>query len=301
MLPVTTVEPWEAHAPEAFAAFARAERLVAGAVDPALLAPVRGAVARLLCNAGGDAASAAAGEAPDPRAPACVAFAEQFVVDVAGVTPAQRDALSAALGAATFPFVQALYVEDVFQRGRLALGRLHHRDLPADRRPEEGDLWTALEDFMRLVALQTALDPLTTELVRLRGANAHQCRLCQSRLSVRALDAAGDRSPFAEVDDYEHSSLTERHKVALRLTDAVITQPALIGDTLVAQVRANFSIAESSEIVLDVVRNAANKIAVAFGADAPQVTDGTEYFDIDATGELVAAVDAAVVRAATSG
>jgi hypothetical protein len=89
--------------------------------------------------------------------------------------------------------------------------------------------------------------------------------------------------------------------VALRLTDAVITQPALIEDTLVAQVRANFSMAESSEIVLDVVRNAANKIAVAFGADAPQVADGTEYFDIDATGELVAAVGAAVVRAATAG
>ena len=301
MLPVTTVEPWEAHAPEAFAAFARAERLVSGAVDPALLAPVRAVVAHLLGNATDDDVPAAAGDEPDPRTPACVAFAEQFVVDVAGVMPGQRDALSAALGAATFPFVQALYVEDVFQRGRLALGRLHHRDLPADRRPEEGDLWAALEDFMRLVALQTALDPLTTELVRLRGANAHQCRLCQSRLSVRALDAAGDRWPFAEVDDYERSSLSERHKVALRLTDAVITQPALIEDALVAQVRANFSMAESSEIVLDVVRNAANKIAVAFGADAPQVTDGVEYFDIDATGELVAAVDAAAVRAATAG
>lgn len=301
MLPVTTVEPWEAHAPEAFAAFARAERLVSGAVDPALLAPVRAVVAHLLGNATDDDVPAAAGDEPDPRTPACVAFAEQFVVDVAGVMPGQRDALSAALGAATFPFVQALYVEDVFQRGRLALGRLHHRDLPADRRPEEGDLWAALEDFMRLVALQTALDPLTTELVRLRGANAHRCRLCQSRLSVRALDAAGDRWPFAEVDDYERSSLSERHKVALRLTDAVITQPALIEDALVAQVRANFSMAESSEIVLDVVRNAANKIAVAFGADAPQVTDGVEYFDIDATGELVAAVDAAAVRAATAG
>jgi len=301
VLPVTTVEPWEAHAPEAFAAFARAERLVSGAVDPALLAPVRAVVAHLLGNATDDDVPAAAGDEPDPRTPACVAFAEQFVVDVAGVMPGQRDALSAALGAATFPFVQALYVEDVFQRGRLALGRLHHRDLPADRRPEEGDLWAALEDFLRLVALQTALDPLTTELVRLRGANAHRCRLCQSRLSVRALDAAGDRWPFAEVDDYERSSLSERHKVALRLTDAVITQPALIEDALVAQVRANFSMAESSEIVLDVVRNAANKIAVAFGADAPQVTDGVEYFDIDATGELVAAVDAAAVRAATAG
>ena len=35
----------------------------------------------------------------------------------------------------------------------------------------------------------TALDPVTTELVRLRGARAHQCRVCQSRLSLKAVDA----------------------------------------------------------------------------------------------------------------
>ena len=55
-----------------------------------------------------------------------------------------------------------------------------------------------------------------------------------------------------------------------------------------------------SEIVLDVVRNAANKIAVAFGADAPKVSDGVEFFDVDATGTVVADVDMSVVRAATA-
>ncbi len=40
------------------------------------------------------------------------------------------------------------------------------------------------------------------------------------------------------------------------------------------------------EVVLDVTRNAANKIAVALGADAATVTDGVELFTTDADGNL---------------
>ncbi len=39
-------------------------------------------------------------------------------------------------------------------------------------------------------------------------------------------------------------------------------------------------------MVLDVVRNAANKIAVAVGADVPEVTDGTQLFVTDADGVI---------------
>ena len=42
-----------------------------------------------------------------------------------------------------------------------------------------------------------------------------------------------------------------------------------------------------SELVLDVTRNALNKIAVALGADAAHVEDGIEIYDVDADGELV--------------
>jgi hypothetical protein len=45
--------------------------------------------------------------------------------------------------------------------------------------------------------------------------------------------------------------------------------------------------AAATELTLDMVRNAANKIAVAFGADEPQVETGVEYYDIDeSSGEL---------------
>jgi alkylhydroperoxidase family enzyme len=297
---MTASEVWRAEAPEAFTAFDRVEAIAAAAVDEALMFPVRKAVSRLLRN--DDDVVRTSGPAQpgfDPRALICVRFAEQFVVDVAGITDADRAALSGALGRETFTFVQALFVVDMFQRARIALQRLYAVARDAPPRAEPGDLWAAIEEYMRVVARASALDPLTTELIRLRGATVHHCRLCQSRLSVRALDAAGERSPFSAVEDFEHSVLSSRHKIALRLTDAIVTQPAQIDDQLVAQVHGAFTTAESTEIVLDIVRNAANKIAVAFAADTPQVADGIEFFDLDANGEVVASVEAEVVRRAT--
>lgn len=301
--------PWRLHAPEACAAFDHVEALVDAAAPAEVLGAVRRAVAGALAHQEELARHAAhpavapdvTGEPgePDARIPACVAFAEQFVVDVAAIDDEQRGALGAAMGDATFPFVAALYVTDVFQRARIALARVF--DCPWDAPPAAvaGELWPALEEFMRIVARGDALDPLTTELVRLRGARVHQCRVCQSRLSVRAVDAAGSTEPFAALDDYEHADFTPRHKAALRLADAVVTQPAFIDDELVADIRTHLLDAEIVELVLDVTRNAANKIAVALGGDAPVVEEGFEWFDVDAGGEVVASIEIEVVRLAT--
>ncbi len=283
--------PWAQHAPEAFELFDRAEALAAGAVDPVLLDPVRRAVAAALMHpeeAERTPVPEPGGAPADPRAAVCVAFAEQFVVDVSGVTDRVRAELGGALGADTFLFAQALYVVDAFQRGRIALGRLFETAYGPARAPEPGDLWATLEEFMRVVARADALDPVTTELVRLRGARVHRCRVCQSRLSVRALDAAGDAAIF-DVDT--GGARTEREQAAVDLTDVIVTQPMTIDGALTVRVRTHLTPAEITEVVLDVVRNAANKIAVALGGDAPEVTDGVEYYDIDACGDVVADVD----------
>jgi alkylhydroperoxidase family enzyme len=291
--------PWRQHSPAAFDCFDRAEALAAGGVDAAVLHPVRVAVAAALAHPE-ELARTPVATAPttDPRAAACVAFAEQFVVDVSGTTDDQRGALGAAIGADTFTFVQALYVVDVFQRGRIALERVFETPYPPPAEAATGDLWATLEEFMRVVALDTTLDPVTTELVRLRGARAHNCRVCQSRLSLRAVEAAGDEGFFAP--DVDERALTERQRAALALADAVIWQPTSIDATLVARVRSQLSDGEIVEIVLDLVRNAANKIAVSLGGDAPVVTDGVEYYDVDATGDVVADADREAVRAATT-
>ena len=291
--------PWRSYAPAAFECFDRIEALAAGTVDPALLDPVRAAVAATLAHPEEHARSPIAiSEPSDARTSVGVAFAEQFVVDVAGITDEQRTALGAAMGADTFAFVQALYVVDVFQRGRIALERIFAVPFGPAPSPITGDLWAELEAFMRTVALLHVLDPVTTELVRLRGARAHNCRICQSRLSLRAVEEAGDQALFAtEPDD---AALDDRRRAALALADAVIWQPSALDDTLVHHVRRSLSDAEIVEIVLDLVRNAANKIAVSLGGDEAIVSEGVEFYDVDATGEVVADVDRELVRAATS-
>jgi hypothetical protein len=64
-------------------------------------------------------------------------------------------------------------------------------------------------------------------------------------------------------------------------------QPGSWPAGLARRLHEHFSDAELVEMVLDIMRNSANKIAVSFGADDPHVTEGLEYYDTDATGELV--------------
>jgi alkylhydroperoxidase family enzyme len=308
---------WRSTTPAIFDLVDQIERRAERELDPAILGPTRSAVASILGPGGLRADGTGSDRATSPRSgtppgvvAVCVDFAEQFVVDVSSTTEGQRSALTAALGRDAFTFVQVLYVTDVFARMRIGFDRLGPpapgvavavvASTPASGPTEAGDdLWTLLERFMQLVAQRDALDPLTAELVRLRGARVHDCRLCRSRLSVRALDSAGERSVF-DRDDPDDPALDERQRVALRLTDALVTQPSSIDTELAAAVRERFSPDEIVEIVLDVARNAANKIAVALGADAPVVADGIEYYDLDAGGTVVADADMAVVRAATA-
>jgi alkylhydroperoxidase family enzyme len=290
--------PWRQYAPAAFDCFDRIEALAAGAVEPAVLDPVRVAVASALAHPEELSRTLVSERVtPDPRAAVGVAFAEQFVVDVAGTTDEQRGALGAAMGADTFAFAQALYVVDVFQRGRIALERIFATPFGPPLAPATGDLWGTIEEFMRVVALLHALDPVTTELVRLRGARAHNCRICQSRLSLRAVESAGDEALFAA--DTDDAALDDHARAALALADALIWQPTAIDDELVTRVRAALADEEIVEIVLDLVRNAANKIAVSLDGDEAIVTDGLEFYDVDATGEVFAHVDREAVRTAT--
>ena len=140
---------------------------------------------------------------------------------------------------------------------------------------------------MRAVARLGALDPLTSEMVRLRGARSHRCRVCQSRRSARAAAEGADESVYDQIDHFESSGLAEPHKAALRLVDAMLSQPRAYPSEMIADLRAWFSPAEIVEIVLDVARNAANKIAVAFAADTPNVSEGVELYDIDERGDVI--------------
>ena len=147
-------------------------------------------------------------------------------------------------------------------------------------------LMAELDEVLRAVARLTRLDPVTTELVRLRGARHHNCWLCKSIRSAAAVRAVGQERWFEQIEAYESSDLDDQ-KLALRLTDAVLSQPAGIGDELTTAVRSHFSDAQTVELVLDIFRNSSQKIAVSLGADQPHVDSGIELFELTTEGSLV--------------
>jgi AhpD family alkylhydroperoxidase len=232
-------------------------------------------------------AVAAAARRPLPEHPDVTAFAEQFAVDVSVLSDEQRAAFLAATGAEAFAVVQRVYVGDVWPRVRSVLDQVLGAGVwPTPDDAAVDDLWPLLDDFMRAVARLDALDPVTTELVRLRGARQHDCRVCRSRRSVAALEAGATEETFDELDRWESSTLPEDRKAALGLTDAMIWTPYAVPAEVVAAASDHLTDDQVVEVVLDVARNAANKIAVGLGADAAEVTEGVQLFTTDADGEV---------------
>ena len=222
--------------------------------------------------------------APAARPGAATAFAAQVVVDVASVTPDLRAAGLAALGADAPAFVLALWTADMMLRAGTAWLEMFGEEWHPVATSAGSAPWAAHERFLLEVAKLSALDPVTSELVRLRGARAHDCRLCQSRRNVAAIDLAGGSGVF---DDRDPSGLSGAQSLALQVVDAFVWQPLRWPAGLGGEVVGALGPAAATELILDIVRNAANKIAVAFEADAPKVWTGVEYYDIDtSTGEL---------------
>ncbi len=213
-----------------------------------------------------------------------VTFAEQMVVNVASITPDLRIAGLTELGADAPTFVLAVWTEDMMLRADAAWREMFDEGWERSQTPAQVDPWAAHERFLLEVAKLSALDPVTSELVRLRGARAHACRLCQSRRNVTAIDLAGGAELFEERDP---AGISDTQRLALEVVDTFVWQPTRWPPGLGEQVLDALGPAASTELILDIIRNAANKIAVAFGVDAPQVETGVEYYDIDeSTGEL---------------
>jgi alkylhydroperoxidase family enzyme len=220
------------------------------------------------------------------------AFTEQFAIDVTGIGDNQRAQLLSALGKNAFRAVVAIFIADYVPRVWAGFGALN-MGKPGSGGPVAWDhdtdpIGALLNDFVPAVARLQALDPVTTEVVRLRGATQHNCRLCKSLREGVALDAGGSEPLYADIERYETSELlSDRHKAALRYADALIWTPSRIDSEVAAGVRDRFTEEEAAELTLDVMRNASNKIAVSLAADTPRVTEGTERYLIDADGQTV--------------
>jgi alkylhydroperoxidase family enzyme len=220
------------------------------------------------------------------------AFAEQFTVDVTGIGEHQRARFVAALGENAFRVVVAIFIADFVPRAwagleALGMGKPGNGGTP-DWDHDTDPVGALLNGFVPAVARLRALDPVMTEVVRLRGATQHNCRLCKSLRDSTALDSGGSESLYAEIEQYERSAqLTDRQKAALRYVDALIWTPSRIDPDVAAGVRMHFTEEAAFELTVDVMRNACNKIMVALGADAARVSEGTELYRVDADGQTV--------------
>ena len=233
-----------------------------------------------------------------------LAFTEQFLMDVGGTDATARAGLIEHFGAdGARELVSAIYVVEFTQRLQLIAARLLDDDAPAPPAiaepaiaepaigsPAFGDMTPAglLTAYQEAVVRGSELDAMTTELVRLRCARTHRCRICQTLRLADARAAGVDEAITAQIDFYEHSDLPDRAKVALRITDSFITQPDILSDAVAAQARASFEPAELASLCLDITKWSTQKIHVALGTDGADglETDheGVAVFGFDETG-----------------
>jgi AhpD family alkylhydroperoxidase len=223
-----------------------------------------------------------------------LAFTEQFLIDVGGTDATARAGLIERFGAdGARELVSAIYVVEFTQRLQLIAGRVLDDDasLPATvRPPPAGDASTAglLTAYQAAVVRGSTLDPMTTELIRLRCARTHRCRICQTLRLADARAAGVDEAITAQIDLYERSDLPDRAKVALRVTDAFITRPDLLSDTVAEQARTWFEPAELASLCLGITKWSTQKIHVALGTDGADGLetddDGVALLSFDKTG-----------------
>jgi alkylhydroperoxidase family enzyme len=221
-------------------------------------------------------------------------FAEQFLIDVGGTTEAARAGLTGHFGAdGARALVSAIYVIEFTQRLQMIAARVLDDDegpallagpaAAADAAPAD-----LLGAYQEAVVRGSTLDPMITELVRLRCARTHRCRICQTLRLADARAAGVDEAMTAQVDFYERSDLPDRAKVALRVTDAFITRPDLLSGTTAGQARTSFQPAELASLCLDITKWSTQKIHVALGTDGADGLetdeDGVALFGFDRTG-----------------
>lgn len=288
--------------PEAVALLLAANECAVQTVDPNLLLLMRVRIDTLIGD-GGFALrtlSSGVGELTASQSVA-TAFAEQFIIDVSGITEADRESLAAHFpGESMREFVTALYILECTHRlslvARMLLSDGSDRSEPipfatvSTTAHEHVNIRQSLNDYQNAVVRGSDLDPVTTELVRLRCARTHNCRICQTLRLSDARAAGADDLMTAKVDFYELSDLDEPHKIALRVTDASISRPDTLTKETIVAARALYTPAQLAELCLDITKWSTQKIHVALGTDGadavPKNERGIAFFEFDDLGQV---------------
>ena len=147
----------------------------------------------------------------------------------------------------------------------------------------KGPLDQGIADFAAAVVNAKAVDPLITELVRLRCAQVHDCRLCGSLRNQEALDQGFDEIMHSKIARYESSDFNPAIIAALQLCDAIILSPTAANAALKEKLQQYFSAAQIAEICLDVMKWSQQKALVALRTEAP-ISDTVSVLSFDQQG-----------------
>ncbi len=150
-----------------------------------------------------------------------------------------------------------------------------------------GALENTIADFAAAAVRKREVDPLVTELVRLRCAQVHDCRLCGSFRVVEAIEAGYDESMHKAIAMHESSDFAPAIKAALRLTDAMIMHPGSLDDELRAELGKHFSEAQIVEICVDIMKWSQQKALVALRIEPPASDEHLTELIFDADGQPV--------------
>jgi alkylhydroperoxidase family enzyme len=227
----------------------------------------------------------------------CLGFAEQFVIDPAGISSADRSAVRRAVG---FPrlvgLAQAVATFDGFCRFRLVLGIDSSADggvtMVEVGRPDpsvptaaadgadpddpargfsaaQPDLFASFERLYAVLWSAGVVDHPSKEVARLRNARVTGCKFCRNvRFDRARRDGLTEEMVDLLADGYETTSLPDAHKAVLALTDTFLVDPRTGPDAVVRDaLLTHYGPAGTVELTCGLALFMGfSKIAVALGA-----------------------------------
>ena len=128
------------------------------------------------------------------------------------------------------------------------------------------------------------VDPIITEVIRLRCAQVHDCRMCGSLRERNALDAGFDESMQKKIRAWKTSDFTPAIKTALALCDTMIFRPGAIDPGLREELKRHFSNEQIAEICVDVMKWSQQKALVALRIEPPASVEHLTELRFDADG-----------------
>lgn len=241
---------------------------------------------------------------------AALDFTELFIVAAKNINPAQRANLAKALGVAEpSTFVYGLYINEAMlrflaffdvatpypsgqQAETVAVGEKSDRKfiewVDGESSQTDPTLLAAYYAFNRATCSLQGIDALTDEIVRLRSAEYHDCKFCQSvRRIVDNPDGADDM--MNEVLNYQTSTLlTTRQKIALEILDTFLVSPAAVSDDLKQKILQHFTPAQLVELLMKEMFWMSNKPMISLGTDPGAVSKSSfTPFEYDTEGNFV--------------